>query len=208
MAAPVQVLEHALVRIHLTALRDERTDAGGFRWHLSRLAALLFAQAAGDLELETMPVTTPLAATNGHRIKRTIVLAPILRAGLGLVDGILPLVPDMTVAHIGICRDEDTALPQSYYAKLPAVLRDAEVFLLDPMLATGGSAVEAARQLKAAGAARLRLVCVVCAPQGVEAFHAAHADIPVFTAAIDDGLNERFYIVPGLGDAGDRYFGT
>lgn len=208
MAARIQVLEHSLAKIHLAALRDEQTATEKFRWHLSRLAGLLFAEAARDLELETIPVRTPLAITDGHRIRRAVVLAPILRAGLGLVDGILPLVPDVTVAHIGIRRNEDTALPHSYYSRMPPALEEAEVFLLDPMLATGGSAVEAARQLKAAGAGRLRLVCVVSAPQGVEAFQSVHDDIPIFTAAIDDGLNERCYIVPGLGDAGDRYFGT
>ena len=205
---PVHVLDHSLARVHLSALRDETTATEKFRWHLSRLAGLLFAEAARDLELETVPVKTPLATTTGHRIRRKVVLSPILRAGLGLVDGILPLVPDMIVAHIGICRNEETALPQSYYAKLPATLADAEVFLLDPMLATGGSAVEAARQLKTAGAVRLRLVCVVSAPQGIAAFQAAHPEVPIFTSAIDEGLNDRSYIVPGLGDAGDRYFGT
>lgn len=204
----VHVLDHSLAKVHLTAMRDENTATEKFRWHLSRLAGLLFAQAAKDLELDTIEVKTPLTTTSGHRIRRKVVLSPILRAGLGLVDGILPLVPDIIVAHIGICRDEETALPQSYYAKMPATLHDAEVFLLDPMLATGGSAVEAAKQLKAKGANRLRLVCVVSAPEGIAAFQAAHADVPIFTAAIDQGLNERSYIVPGLGDAGDRYFGT
>ena len=205
---PVHLLNHSLAKVHLTALRDEKTATEKFRWHLSRLAGLLFAEAARELETEEIVVRTPIAKTAGHRIRRTVVLAPILRAGLGLVDGILPLVPDVVVAHIGICRDEKTALPQSYYAKLPATLADAEVFLLDPMLATGGSAVEAARQLRAAGADRLRLVCVVSAPEGIAAFQAAHPDVPIFTSAIDEGLNERCYIVPGLGDAGDRYFGT
>jgi len=204
----VHLLDHALAKVHLTALRDEKTATEKFRWHLSRLAGLLFAEAARDLEMVETAVQTPLAKTTGHRIRRTVVLAPILRAGLGLVDGILPLVPDVVVAHIGICRDEKTALPQAYYAKLPATLADAEVFLLDPMLATGGSAVEAARQLKAAGADRLRLVCVVSAPEGIAAFRSAHPDVPIFTSAIDAGLNDRCYIVPGLGDAGDRYFGT
>ncbi len=207
-ASSVHLLDHALAKVHLTALRDESTATEKFRWHLSRLAGLLFAEAAKELELEPVAVKTPIALTSGHRIRRRVVLSPILRAGLGLVDGILPLVPDVSVAHIGISRNEETALPHSYYAKLPATLAEAEVFLLDPMLATGGSAVEAARQLKAAGAGRLRLVCVVCAPQGIAAFTKAHPDVPVFTAAIDEGLNDRCYIVPGLGDAGDRYFGT
>jgi uracil phosphoribosyltransferase len=125
-----------------------------------------------------------------------------------MVDGILSLVPDAIVAHLGICRDEETAQPQSYYAKLPPLLSQAEVFLLDPMLATGGSAVEATRQLKAAGATRIRLVGIIAAPEGVASFAAAHPEVPIHTAALDERLNERSYIVPGLGDAGDRYFGT
>ena len=208
MALPFHLLEHALARVHLTALRDQSTQTDLFRWHLSRLAGLLFSEAARNVETDEIEVQTPLSITTGHRVSRPIVLAPILRAGLGLVDGILPLVPQAVVAHIGIARNEETAQPESYYAKLPAALATAEVFLLDPMLATGGSAVEAARQLKAAGATRLRLVCVVSAPTGIAAFRAAHPDVPIFTAAVDDGLNDRSYIVPGLGDAGDRYFGT
>jgi len=208
MALPFHLLEHALARVHLTALRDQSTQTDLFRWHLSRLAGLLFSEAARNVETEEIEVQTPLSITTGYRVSRPIVLAPILRAGLGLVDGILPLVPQAVVAHIGIARNEETARPESYYAKLPAALATAEVFLLDPMLATGGSAVEAARQLKAAGATRLRLVCVVSAPTGIAAFRAAHPDVPIFTAAVDDGLNDRSYIVPGLGDAGDRYFGT
>lgn len=207
-ASTVHLLDHALAKVHLAALRDETSSTEKFRWHLSRLAGLLFAEAARNLELEPVAVKTPVALTSGHRIRRRVVLSPILRAGLGMVDGILPLVPDVTVAHIGISRNEETALPHSYYAKLPSTLADAEVFLLDPMLATGGSAVEAARQLKTAGAARLRLICVVSAPEGVAAFERSHPEIPIFTAAIDEGLNDRSYIVPGLGDAGDRYFGT
>jgi uracil phosphoribosyltransferase len=137
-----------------------------------------------------------------------MVFVPILRAGLGLLDGILSLVPDATVAHVGIKRNEETALPQPYYANLPPVIAEAEVFLLDPMLATGGSAVEAVHQVKAAGAARITMLCVVSCPEGIAALSKAHPDVKIVTAAIDDGLNERSYIVPGLGDAGDRYFGT
>ena len=208
MAPPFHLLEHALARVHLTALRDQSTQTDLFRWHLSRLAGLLFCEAARDVETAEIEVRTPLAITTGHRVSRPLVLAPILRAGLGLVDGILPLVPQAVVAHIGIARNEETAQPESYYAKLPDCLATAEVFLLDPMLATGGSAVEAARQLKAAGVTRLRFVCVVSAPTGIAAFQTAHPDVPIYTAAVDEGLNERSYIVPGLGDAGDRYFGT
>jgi uracil phosphoribosyltransferase len=169
---------------------------------------LLFVEASRDVEVEAIQVTTPLTVTEGAALARPIVLVPVLRAGLGLIDGILDLVPDAVVAHIGIARDEETALPQPYYAKLPGLLGNADVFLLDPMLATGGSAIEAANQLKQAGVKGLRFACVVSCPVGIAAFQAAHPDVPVFTAAIDERLNERNYIVPGLGDAGDRYFGT
>jgi uracil phosphoribosyltransferase len=204
----VHLVTNALARVHLTALRDEKTASRTFRRRLNRLGEILFLAAAADLETDDVPVRTPLALTKGFRLRRTIVLSPILRAGLGLMDGILPLAPDAVVAHLGIARNEATARPEPYYAKLPAILPEAEVFVLDPMLATGGSAVEAVRQLKEAGASRLRLLCIVAAPEGVAAFTGAHPDVPVFTTAVDEGLNERSYIVPGLGDAGDRYFGT
>jgi uracil phosphoribosyltransferase len=202
------LVSHPLARIHLTALRDAATPAARFRWHLNRLAEILFWEASRDLDTLATRVLTPLAETDGAAFARPIVLVPILRAGLGLQEAILPLVPDAVVAHLGIARDEATAQPVSYYAKLPPVLAEADVFLLDPMLATGGSACAAITQLKAAGAGRLRLISVVSCPAGLAAVAAAHPEVPVFTAAVDAGLNERFYIVPGLGDAGDRCFGT
>lgn len=207
MDSPV-VVSHPLAQIHLTALRRMDTSCGQFRWHLHRLAEILFVEATRGLETASIRVQTPLAETDGAAFARPVVLVPILRAGLGLQDAILQLVPDATVAHVGIARDEETALPMSYYAKLPPVLADADVFLLDPMLATGGSACSAATQLKAAGAKRITLVCVVSCPTGLEAFGSQHPEIPVVTAAVDERLNERCYIVPGLGDAGDRCFGT
>ena len=149
-----------------------------------------------------------MARAGGVAFARRIVLAPVLRAALGMVDGIWPLAPDAEVAHLGICRDEITARPQPYYSKFPADLRGADVFALDPMLATGQSAVEAVNQLKAHGASQLAFLCVISCPQGIDTFHRHHPEVPVFTGAVDPGLDERFYIVPGLGDAGDRYFGT
>jgi len=169
---------------------------------------MLFLEATKDLPLREIDVRTPITQTTGAALARPVVFVPILRAGLGLLDGILPLVPEATVAHVGIKRDEETALPQSYYANLPANLASADVFLLDPMLATGGSACEAVRQLQAAGATRIAMICVVSCPEGLAAMERAHPDVPVITAAIDQGLNDKCYIVPGLGDAGDRYFGT
>jgi uracil phosphoribosyltransferase len=202
------LVSHPLARIHLTALREATTPPARFRWHLHRLAEILFWQASADLDTAAVRVQTPLAETEGASFARPVVLVPILRAGLGLEEAVLPLVPEAVVAHLGIARDESTAKPVSYYAKLPPVLAEADVFLLDPMLATGGSAVCALNHLKAAGARRLRLVCVVSCPDGLAAVAAAHPEVPIFTAAVDAGLNERFYIVPGLGDAGDRCFGT
>ena len=204
----LHVLAHPIAQVCLTQLRDMTTTPERFRIAMQRLSALVFVEASSDMSLQPIDVQTPITMTKGAKLSRPVILVPILRAGLGMIDGILSLVPDAVVAHVGIARDEETAKPHSYYAKLPQVLSSGEVFLLDPMLATGGSAVEAARQLKAAGVKNLRLVGVVACPQGVAAFHHAHPDVPIYTAAVDEGLNDRSYIVPGLGDAGDRYFGT
>ena len=207
MISPV-VVTHPLAQIHLTELRRQHTSCWQFRWHLQRLAEILFTEATRSLATAPIRVQTPLVETAGTAFARPLVLVPILRAGLGLQEAILPLVPEATVAHVGIARDEATALPVPYYAKLPAVLKEADVFLLDPMLATGGSACSAVTQLKEAGATRITLICVVSCPQGLQALAAQHPDVAVVTAAVDPGLNERSYIVPGLGDAGDRCFGT
>ncbi len=202
------IVSHPLAQIHLTALRQVETPPARFRWHLHRLAEILFTEATRELKTQTVTIQTPLAPTQGQKFARPVVLVPILRAGLGLADAILPLVPEAVVAHVGIARCEETALPKPYYAKLPAILGEADVFLLDPMLATGGSACAALTQLKEAGATRLTLVCVVSCPPGLRTVAAAHPDVTVVTAAVDVGLNDQFYIVPGLGDAGDRCFGT
>jgi uracil phosphoribosyltransferase len=160
--------------------------------------------------LATRPkrIATPLAEMEGSALERPIVLAPILRAGLGMLDGMLKVLPEAGVAHIGLFRNEETRQPESYYFKAPSNLAEAEVIVADPMLATGGSAIAAIAQLKEAGARSLRYVCLVTCPAGLERLHAAHPDVPIFTAAIDPELDDRAYIVPGLGDAGDRFFGT
>lgn len=202
------VVTHPLAQIHLTAMRRKDTPSTQFRWHLHRVAEILFTVASRCLETAEIIVQTPLAEACGQTFVRPIVIVPILRAGLGLSDAIHALVPEAIVAHIGIARCEETAQPKPYYAKLPGVLDKADVFVLDPMLATGGSASFTLKQLKAAGAERLTFISVVSSPQGLEALYEAHPDVPVITAAIDEGLNESFYIVPGLGDAGDRCFGT
>lgn len=202
------VVSHPLAQCHLTEMRDASTPPHRFRRHLNLLGRMLFLEATRDLPVAAIRVQTPLQETDGVKFARPMVFVPILRAGLGLLDGILSLVPDACVAHVGIKRNEETAQPQPYYANLPPVIAEADVFLLDPMLATGGSAVEAVRQVKAAGASRITMLCVVSCPEGIAALSKAHPDVRIVTAAIDDGLNERSYIVPGLGDAGDRYFGT
>lgn len=202
------VVTHPLAQIHLTEMRRKETPAERFRWHLHRLAEILFTVASRSLETQTLTVQTPLASTGGHGFLRPIILVPILRAGLGLAEAIHPLVPQATVAHIGIARDEDTAQPRPYYTKLPSHLDQSEIFVLDPMLATGGSACLALQLLKMAGAERLTFISVVSCPQGLEVLNAEHPDVAVVTAAIDDGLDDRYYIVPGLGDAGDRCFHT
>lgn len=189
-------------------MRDKRTSSEEFRRHVREVSALLFAQASADLETVPVEIETPIERTTGTELSRVVVLVPILRAGLGMVDGVWPLVPTAQIAHIGIYRDEATAKPQPYYSKLPPGLGDGDVFLLDPMLATGQSAVEAVNQLKAHGARNIRFLCLIAAPQGVETFHGAHPEIPITAGALDRCLNEKSYIVPGLGDAGDRYFGT
>jgi uracil phosphoribosyltransferase len=202
------VVRHPIAQVCLAQLRSINTDTEGFRRAMQRLGGILFIEASAGLSTTVTEVQTPLAVAPGVRLSRPVVLVPILRAGLGIIDGVLDFAPSAIVAHLGICRDEVTAQPQRYYSKLPETLGQADIFLLDPMLATGGSAVEAVNQLKEAGATSIRLVCVVSCPEGIEAFHGAHPDVPLWTAAIDQGLNAQSFILPGLGDAGDRYFGT
>jgi uracil phosphoribosyltransferase len=204
----VTVVEHPLIRVKLTRLRDEGTMPEEFRARLAELATLLVFEATRDLPTKPLQIRTPLAAHEGAVLARPIIVAPILRAGLGMVEGMLHVLADVSVGHIGMKRDEHTHRPASYYFNLPAHLPDAEVIVVDPMLATGHSASAAITQLKAAGANRIRFICCVSCPEGLQQVREAHPDVPVFTAAVDAGLNERAYIVPGLGDAGDRYFGT
>ena len=202
------VLDHPLIRHKMTLLRDVATSTRDFKQLVSEIAALMTYEVTRDLRTEPVEVVTPLETTTGDRISGKIALVPILRAGLGMVDGIVQLIPNARVGHIGLYRDHDTLQPVSYYFKVPTPAVDHRFFLLDPMLATGGSAVAAAAELKRAGARDVSLICLVAAPEGVAAFTAAHADIPVYAAAYDRELNAFGYILPGLGDAGDRLFGT
>lgn len=202
------VVDHPLVREKLRTLRDAATSLKGFRGALHELSLLVGYEALRDLEEEAVTVRTPLAECAAARVRDPIFLMPILRAGLGMAEALAELLPDAPVGHIGMFRNEETLEPQPYYLRVPPGIERANVVCVDPMLATGNSAVSAIDQLKRAGAQRLRLVCVVGCPQGVARMAEAHPDVPVFLAAIDDGLNERGYIMPGLGDAGDRYYGT
>jgi uracil phosphoribosyltransferase len=204
----VTVVEHPLVRVKLARLRDERTPPAEFRTVARELAALLAFAAMSDLGTVAERIRTPLTECDGAKLARPVVVVPILRAGLGMVDGILPFLGDAAVGHIGMRRDEMTHLPSCYYFNVPAHLAESDVIVVDPMLATGHSLGESLTKLKAAGASHLRFICFLSAPEGLAYLAATHPDVPVFTGAIDSCLDECAFIVPGLGDAGDRYFGT
>ena len=203
------VIEHPLIQHKLSILRDKSTPTKLFKELVDEIAMLMAFEATRDLPLEDVTIETPLETMHARRLSGyEPVLVPILRAGLGMVDGIRALMPSARVGHIGLYRDHETLQPVEYYFKVPPDLAQRDVFVLDPMLATGGSAVDAIANLKAAGARRIRFMCLVAAPEGAEKLVAAHPDVPVFAAALDRQLNENGYILPGLGDAGDRLFGT
>ena len=204
----VTVVDHPLVARHLSVLRDRATPSGEFRRRMREAAMLIGYEALRDLRLAEIDVDTPLETTAGARLGDDIVVIAILRAGLGMVEGFLALMPEARVGHLGMYRDEDKLSPVGYYESIPDHGPEAEIGLVDPMLATGGSAASALRVLKDRGAQRLRFVCLVAAPEGLEALRAEHPEVPVFCASIDRQLDERGYIRPGLGDAGDRLYGT
>lgn len=204
----VTVVDHPLIQVRLTKLRDRSTGLAEFRSNLQEIAQLMTFEVTRDFEVRPVEVETPIAMTEGFEPVRPIILVPILRAGIGMLDGILEVLPEAQMGHIGMYRDEETLKPESYYCKLPLNIGAADVLLIDPMLATGHSSAEAARQLRAAGAQRIHFICLVACQVGIDHFSAQHPDIPIYTASIDSHLNENAYIVPGLGDAGDRYFGT
>jgi uracil phosphoribosyltransferase len=203
------VVAHPLVQHKLSILRDRATPTKIFKELVDEIATLLAYEATIDLQLDDVSVDTPLERTTGHRVSgKKLTLVPILRAGLGMVEGILRLVPAARVGHIGLYRDHSTLEPVDYYFKVPGDAAERDFFVLDPMLATGGSAVSAVASLKRAGATRIRFLCLVAAPEGVRRLAAAHPDVPIYTASLDRELNAQGYILPGLGDAGDRLFGT
>jgi uracil phosphoribosyltransferase len=205
----VTVIAHPLIQHKLTIMRDKETSIAGFRILLREIAHLMCYEVTRDLELEMIDIETPLAKIKAPTIKgKKLVFASILRAGNGLLDGMLDLVPAARVAHIGIYRDHETLQPVEYYFKAPSELDNRLIIVVDPMLATANSSIAAVEQLKKRGANNLRFLCLLAAPEGIAKFAAAHPDVPIYTAAIDSHLNEKGYIVPGLGDAGDRMYGT
>jgi uracil phosphoribosyltransferase len=202
------VVEHPVLADRLTVMRSRDTPHGEFRQALYEAAAIMAVEVARSLPVKEVDIETPLESTRGLRLREEVAVVPVLRAGLGMVEGFLRLLPDARVGHVGIYRDEEEHVPVDYYERLPRGLPRARVYVLDPMLATGGSAVTALNHLKRAGAKQLELVCLVAAPQGLTALEEAHPEVRIWTAAVDRELDENAYIRPGLGDAGDRVFGT
>ena len=204
----VTVVDHPLLRRDLAILRDKNTPHSVFRKTISDAAAILAYEAMRDLELREIEIETPLEVTQGHQIAREVIVVPILRAGLGLVDGFVRFVAEARIGHLGMRRDEETHRPVGYYRSIPTGIENASVYVVDPMLATGGSASRAISDLKKEGARRFKFVCLVAAPEGVEKLNRDHPDVPIITATLDRELDENAFIRPGLGDAGDRIFGT
>ncbi|MGE5090728.1 MAG: uracil phosphoribosyltransferase [Bacillota bacterium] len=203
------VLSHPLIQHKLTILRDRRTTTRDFKQLVNEIATLMAYEVTKDLPTEPVTIDTPLETMEGRQVSgKKLTLVPILRAGLGMVEGIAQLIPSARVGHIGLYREHDTLKPVDYYFKIPADEIERDFFILDPMLATGGSGVAAVSALKHAGARRIRFLCLVAAPEGVQRMLDAHPDVPIFAAALDRQLSPVGYILPGLGDAGDRLFGT
>jgi len=204
----LHIVNHPLIQHKLTQIRNKETGTKEFRENVNEIAGLMAYEITRNIELKETQTQTPLMSCLTRELARDIVLVPILRAGLGMVDGITSLIPTAKIGHVGMFRDHNTLEPQSYYAKFPYRMKKASVLVLDPMLATGGSASATLDRLKKEGAHDLKLVCIVGAPEGVDRIKKKHPDVDIFLAALDEGLNEKGYILPGLGDAGDRLFGT
>jgi uracil phosphoribosyltransferase len=205
----VHVLDHPLLQHKLAILRDKQTSVKEFRELVSEIATLMCYEATRDLPVEQVEIETPVATAKVNKISgKKMAVVPILRAGLGMVDGIVTLVPSCKVGHIGLYRDPDTLQPVEYYCKMPKDIASREVLIVDPMLATGGSATAAIQFIKNYGCKHVKLMCIIAAPEGVKRIEEDHPDVDVFVAAVDEKLNDHGYIVPGLGDAGDRIFGT
>jgi len=202
------LIEHPIIKRDVTILRDKNTDSETFRAALQRVSNILAVELSKGFRLTETEVETPLEKTQGAKLTHEVILVPVLRAGLGMVNGFLQIIPEAKVGHIGLQRDEETLKPIEYYYKVPKHLEMAEVVMLDPMLATGGSAFEALKYLKKRGATKLVFACLVASPEGVKKIQSEHPDVKIFAAALDRELNSKGYILPGLGDAGDRTFGT
>ena len=203
------VMEHPLIQHKIGIIRRTETGTKDFRQTISEIAMLICYEATRNLQLDDLEIETPICKTVVKTLKgKKMAIVPILRAGLGMVDGVLALIPAAKVGHIGLYRDPETLLPVEYYCKLPADCSEREVFVVDPMLATGGSSVAAIRMLKEKGCQNIHFMCILAAPEGIEAMEKAHPDVDLYIGAVDEKLNDHGYIVPGLGDAGDRIFGT
>ena len=202
------ILNHPLIKHKLTIMRNKETKSYIFKQNLDEIALLMAYEATKDLALKEVTIETPITKMTGHCLSKNIILVPILRAGLGLLHGFTTIIPMATVGHIGMARNEETLQPEEYYAKFPNNIEDAIVIVLDPMLATGGSALATIQNIKQRGAKEIRLVSVLGAPEGITKIEKECPDVTLYLGALDDGLNEHGYIVPGLGDAGDRLFGT
>lgn len=205
----VTIFDHPLIQHKLSILRDKNTSSKDFRALVHEIAMLMCFEATRDLPLEDVEIETPICKTTAKKISgKKLAVVPILRAGLGMVDAISELIPSVRIGHIGLYRDEETLKPVEYYCKLPKDIAERDVIVVDPMLATGGSAIDAVSQIKLRNPRSIRFMGIIAAPEGIEAFTQAHPDVDVYCAALDEKLNEVGYIVPGLGDAGDRIFGT
>ncbi|URN96049.1 MAG: uracil phosphoribosyltransferase [Candidatus Pristimantibacillus lignocellulolyticus] len=203
------ICDHPMIQHKLTFIRDKETNTKDFRELIDEVATFMAYEITREIPLQTIKVETPVAITDSKIVSgRMLGLVPILRAGLGMVDGILKLIPSAKVGHIGLARDHETLQPKEYYINLPTDAQDRMLIVIDPMLATGGSAIAAINSLKQRGCEDMKLMCIIAAPEGVKAVQEAHPDVDIYVAALDQGLNEKGYIVPGLGDAGDRIFGT
>jgi len=209
MSDNVTIFDHPLIQHKLSILRDKRTSSKDFRDLVSEIAMLMCYEATRDLPLQNVEIETPICKTTVKQLAgKKLAVVPILRAGLGMVDGMLRMVPSARVGHIGLYRDEKTMQPVEYFCKLPKDIEKRDVFVVDPMLATGGSGIDAISQIKQRHPKSIRFLCLIAAPEGIEALSKAHPDVHIYCAARDEKLNEKCYIVPGLGDAGDRIFGT
>ena len=202
------VMEHPLIKHKVSILRNKDTSVKEFRELINEIALLMGYEATKDLKLTEVDVETPLVKTKGQVVEKQVALVPILRAGLGMVDALMSLIPAAKVGHVGLYRDHDSLQPVEYYCKLPTDIEERQVLVLDPMLATGGSSAAAIDVVKKRGAKKIKLMCIIGAPEGVKTVQEAHPDVDIYVASLDERLNEKGYILPGLGDAGDRLFGT